>query len=425
MITFVEKLQNVLNPISAKFASNKYLASLRGVMSVIPIMIIGSVFSLLKALPINAYLNFLKISHLDNVLNIGYEMTMGCLALYVTIAVARELAHQLKQDAFVSGLFSVMVFLFFTPLLAQKGGTFTISMDYLGTAGMLSAMIIALVTTRFYAFLMDKHLQIKMPDSVPPMVKMSFAALIPAIIIAACAALLTYLMQLTPYGNVNVALYKILQTPLQGFTGNYWSFLVLTILSSLFWFCGVHGGSVVNSVMMPTLIALSTANLDAVQSGHSAHNIINLAFMIFSSIGGDGCTLGLVFIMFFFAKSKQYRALSKALLPVGLFNINEPSIFGVPIALNPIMFIPFVLTPAVDVTIAYLATKFGLLSVTAGYMLPQEMPYIIKLFIQCGWSGIVWGLILLFVSALIYFPFFKVLDNQALTQEHGSAATAA
>lgn len=117
MITFVEKLQNVLNPISAKFASNKYLASLRGVMSVIPIMIIGSVFSLLKALPINAYLNFLKISHLDNVLNIGYEMTMGCLALYVTIAVARELAHQLKQDAFVSGLFSVMVFLFFTPLL--------------------------------------------------------------------------------------------------------------------------------------------------------------------------------------------------------------------------------------------------------------------------------------------------------------------
>jgi PTS system cellobiose-specific IIC component len=410
---FINKLQKI----SDRIGQNKYCRGLGGMVTIIPIMMLGSIFTLLANLPIDAYIEFITSIGLLSVLNIGIQFTTGMVSIFMVLAVANSMANEFKQNSFTAGILSLLSFLIMTQTVTINEGVY-ISVEWLGTSGMFTAIITAIFVTRIYALIVDKNIVIKMPDGIPPNVSNSFSAIIPAFIIGAIVLAIQAIIASTSYGSLNNLIFTIIQTPLSNLAGSYWTILICVTLMSAFWFVGIHGGSMINTVLMPILIMASLQNLAVYQGGGDPTNAIDLSFLYFSNIGGDGMTLGLVLLLAFRSKSKKNKTLGKMLLPVGVFNINEPVIFGVPIVLNAVLIIPFILVPVIGVTIGYLAIQIGFLSPAIGVMLPAELPFIFKFFINYGVNGVIISILLVVISILVYYPFFKKIDQVALEEEN-------
>lgn len=185
-----------------------------------------------------------------------------------------------------------------------------------------------------------------------------------------------------------------------------------------FWFFGINGGSVVGAVFNPVLRALSMENLEAYKDGLPIPNIITGQFQdMFATFGGAGSTLSLIVVMIIVCKSQRIKKLSQLSLVPGIFGINEPIIFGLPIVLNPVILIPFVLVPTVNIIIAYFAMNLGLVPFTNGIQLPWTTPIIFSGLLVSGWQGAVLQGILFILGMFIYYPFIKVMDNQYLREE--------
>lgn len=212
----------------------------------------------------------------------------------------------------------------------------------------------------------------------------------------------------------------VIGTPLGLIGGTLIGTFIAILLNSLFWFCSVNGGQVVNTVMQPVWLQAATANLAAWQAGKALPNIITLPFIdLFVYIGGGGATIGLALCLMFLSKSKEYKVLGKAAGIPAFFNINTAILFSFPTVLNPIMLIPFLLAPVTNAVITYFAMALHLVPLTTGAVMPWTMPPIIGGFFACGgsWAAAILQLVLVIVSFLIYYPFFKAADAARLKAE--------
>lgn len=261
-----------------------------------------------------------------------------------------------------------------------------------------------------------------MPDGVPPTVVKSFEALIPSAVVMFLFFVIDWIVSLTSYGNLQEVIFNLLQVPLLSLGNTLGAMVVAYLFLHFFWFFGINGSSVVGAVFNPILRALSVENLEAYKEGLPIPNIITGQFQdMFATFGGAGSTLSLIVVMIIVCKSQRIKKLSQLSLVPGIFGINEPIIFGLPIVLNPIILIPFVLVPTINIIIAYFAMNWGLVPFTNGIQLPWTTPIIFSGLLVSGWQGAVLQAILFVLGMFIYYPFIKVMDNQYLKEEAAAA----
>ena len=214
-------------------------------------------------------------------------------------------------------------------------------------------------------------------------------------------------------------------TPLNSLGGSVWSLVVLILVQMLLWFFGIHGSNVISGVITAVYLPMATANLEAYAASKALPNILcNTFYDTFSGIGGAGGTLSLCIVILLFAKSKQNKTMGKLGIIPGLFTINEPVVFGYPLIMNPLMAIPFILTPIVQTLVAYFSMYIGLVPRFTGVQVPWCMPIILKPLLAGGWQAAILQVVCIFIGCLIWYPFFKVSDKQRYEQEQSLEATA-
>jgi PTS system cellobiose-specific IIC component len=424
----MNKLQDVLSPIAFKLDQNRYLTAIKsGFFGAMSLLILGSVFLLIANLPITGYPEMmagLLGENWQNYFMVPYDMTMEIITPFVIVGIAKSLSNYYKVDDIGGILLSLASFLILTPTLADGEGLRGIPMTNLSASGLFVGMIGAICTVEIYRYVVQKGWIIKLPDSVPENVSRSFSALIPGFFVIVIFNLIRIGFGMTGYETAHNFIFEILQAPLLALGRTLPAYLIAQFFTMLLWFFGIHGANVVGAVMSPIWLSLTVENASAYASGEALPNIITSQFGAnFVTLGGSGATIGLALVTAFFAKSKQYKTLGRLSLGPGLFNINEPLFFGIPLVLNPIMMIPLFLAPLTMAISTYFVMSIGLVPFTNGANIPWTTPPIISGFLVSGWQGAVWQTIQIVMSAAIYYPFFKIVDQKAyLTQTEGEEA---
>lgn len=430
MNSFIGFLERCLLPIATKLSENKGLKAISTGFSVLlPIVMIGAVFTLLANLQIDFYQQAVMATHLKDIFAFAPSVTTDLLAIYAVFLIAKAYAEELnlKKDATICGLLALFAFLILIPLgvsgKSVPSGELVkiaaaISTGYLGAAGLFTAMILGLVIPRIYQFFIIKKIYIKMPDQVPPTIAKSFSAMLPGFAIAFLFGLARYGFSLTAYGTVNDFIYTLIKMPLSHLGASPLTFVILIAFCSILWFFGLHGGLIVMPFITAIYMPLELENLAAYGANADLPNIIvKSCWSVFASLGGAGGPIGLCIVMFFFAKSARYKTLSRIALPSTLCGISEPVTFGLPCVLNAIILIPMILAPIITFLIAYACMKIGLIPYLNGTTIPLGTPVILSAMLVGGWKTAVLQVVLILLQFVIYFPFFKVLDKQACQEE--------
>ncbi len=425
-----QKFQKLI-PFFVKFSNLKIIKTLKsGFIRTVPFTLIGSIFLLLIYFPLESYSN-LMISifgpnwaePLSKVVSGTYDI----LAILAAFSLGYEYCHDEGLDGVPAGLFAIAgLFIMTANSTISSAGEIiggAVPLEWLGGKGLIAAIVSGLLAGSIYTWFIKRDIRIKLPESVPPAVANSFSALIPGAAILITYALLHVIIGITTDGTVTEAIYLWLQTPLQGLTDSLPGVIIMSIMISLFWWCGIHGDAIITSgILSPILISNLLANQSVVDAGETlvvGENaaILTEQFTLFIKMGGAGTTIGLVICMVFFSRSKQMKQLGKLGFGPSLFNINEPIIFGTPIIFNPIMFIPFLLVPTFNAIVAYFALYSGLIPPFTGVTVPWTLPAVISGLIIGGWRTALLQLILIVTSVLIYLPFFKMHDKLLLEKE--------
>ncbi|MCU4986531.1 PTS sugar transporter subunit IIC [Bacillus cereus] len=412
-VTFLDK--NLSGPM-ARLSEQRHLQAIRdGVISALPFIIVGSFFLIVAfpPLPKDSFISVWALKNQTSIL-IPYRLTMFIMSLYIAFGIGYNLAKSYKLDALSGAQLAVCsLLLTLTPELIDKKG-FMLPMTNLGGHGLFVTMIVSILSVEILRFCKKNNVTIKMPEQVPPSVSRSFEALIPAAFVI-IMSLITVVFKVDLHYVVDK-----LAAPLVKAGDSYFGVIIPVFLITFFWSFGIHGVSVVGTVARPLWDVYLGKNGEAVASGASHFPFIapEPFYQWFIWIGGSGATLGLVLAMIVFGRSKYSKALSRTCIVPGIFNINEPVIFGLPIVLNPILIIPFVITPLVTATIAYAATAMGFVTPTH-IMPPWTLPAPIGAYLATGgdWRAIVLVFINIAISFLIYLPFFKMYDKNMLEIE--------
>lgn len=428
---FVSWMDTHMTPLAAKLGNNRYLKAISsGFIAIMAATIVGSMFTLIGNLPIEAWTDWLAETGISKFLALPGQCTTDLIAVYASFFIAYHLASSFDEQGAGTGaglacLVSFFVITgrttFFGEASAEAASISAIATDYLGAKGLFAAMIIALIGARIYIAVVKAGWVIKLPDSVPPNVANSFSSLIPAAIVVTFWLIVAALCSFTSYGSLHNMVFTIIQSNLMRFMGdNLISFTFFQFMTNLLWFFGLHGGNIVGSITNPIYTPLSLENLAAFEAGEETMPyIISGAFGKTFIFGGVGSMFGLAILMCFFSKSQQYKTLGKLSLPTTFFFINEPLLFGIPIVLNPLFFIPLMLiTPLLGV-ISYFVMKIGLVPIPHGVQIPWTTPPVIDGFLQGGFGLAVWELIMVLASIVLWYPFFKLGDKKALEEEMG------
>jgi len=421
---FIEFLDKYLSGPMGKLAAQRHLRAIRdGVASAIPFIIVGSFFLILAAPPLPDG-NAIRTWMLQHSLVIGlpFRVTMFVMSLYVAFGIGYNLAKSYKIDPLTGGQLALAALLmtnFPTTIVDNPG--WWMPLGNFGGAGLFVTMIVSIFAVEIFRLCIKYNVTIKMPEQVPDAISRSFAAIFPAAIVIILIGIIT-LPNPIGFGVDLHGLMIQLVSPLVIAGDSLPGVLVLIFLITFFWSFGIHGVSVVGSIARPFWLVYAEANAAAIDAGYVGSALPHIApetfYQWFVWIGGSGATLGLLFACFIVARSKYIKTMSKAAFLPGLFNINEPVIFGMPIVLNPVLMIPFMIAPMVMAIIAWFATSIGLVTPTYA-IAPWTLPAPIGAFIATGgdWMGVVLGLVNIAIATLIYLPFIKVYDTSLLKQE--------
>lgn len=413
MNRLVEKLQEKLVPFASKINENKFLSSLGATFQVLlPIIMIGSFAALGAFLDVDFWQNFVTSTGLNVILMNIQSMTLSIIGFYVLLVLSYLYATKLKINAISATVISLMAFLILTPTELYTA----IPLEWLGYPGLLGAMLVSGLVPLTIKFLIDKKVYIKMPEGVPPIVEDSFASLVPAAVILVLSVVVAQLFALTSFGNFHNVIYTLIQTPLAGFGLSLPAYLVVQVLSTLLMFVGIHGNTVFG-VITPLTMSASAANLAALAANQPLPNIITGSFSVLCQPGGIGGTLGLAFLMAFRSKSQRLKKLGRMSIIPAIFGINEPLIFGVPILLNPLLFIPYVLNPIICTTLSYFSIYIGLVPRLSGTEVNWTMPQIVSGFLAQGWQAALLQVVLIVITTLIWIPFFRIVDKNTYESE--------
>lgn len=455
-----DTLNEKVVPVVMKFVNTKGMQALKdGMLFTLPLNIVGSIFLLIAQFPVDAIKKPLEDAHIADMLSKVQSSSMGIMALVAVMGMAFIYARNEGVEAFSAAVMAAATFFILTnnfidkklmlveedgvqklvdfdasknlPALDyQVGGA--ISTDWLGGKGMITAIIVSLVVAWAYSAMIKADFKIKMPEGVPEGVVNGFSALLPAAVIFLGASLIYILLKVFMNISFTELIYKFVQTPLQAAADNPLGAFLIALFVPLLWFFGIHGGVTVGGAVGSLLTANTDANKQLkiqhgvlqlhYDNGDQAHIVTQQFYDSFINLAGSGQTLGLTIAMVLFAKSAQYKQLGKLAIVPNLFNINEPILFGTPIVLNPIMAVPFILTPVINAMLLYCAIRFQLIPPMGGALVPWTVPPVISGFILGADAGSAIGyaimqLVCVIVGALVYFPFFKKQDAMAYADE--------
>lgn len=425
MNNLVAFLESKISPMASKIGTQRHMTAVRkGIVSTMPLTIVGSFFTILLNLPVESLAEM--IAPYQAILDIPFRFTVGILALYATYGIAASLAESYKLDALTSGLLSTLAFLITAvePIrvvdavegVIEPGRYMNIAS--LSSASLFGSIVTAIVTVEIIRFMKEKNITIKMPDGVPPEVSNSFVALFPTVAVILLFWTIRYIFNF----EINTFLSSLLM-PLQGVLAgnNFFGGLLTVFLITFFWVLGIHGPAIMGPVIRPFWDISIAQNMEAFQAGASASELPNIFteqfLQWFVWIGGAGGTLALV-ALFLLSKNKFLKSLGKLSLLPGLFNINEPIIFGAPIVMNPILGIPFILAPLVTTTLSYVLTITDVVPMMAA-RLPFTVISPIAAWMSTDWSILAGVLVVVnfFITLAIYYPFFKVFEKQQIEKE--------
>ncbi|BDR57593.1 PTS sugar transporter subunit IIC [Xylocopilactobacillus apicola] len=401
-----EKLNNLI----VKFSNNIFIKAIAdGMMAIMPITLLGSFLLVIKMIP-----NLPKI--IINICTIGANVSSNLIALFIAIALSYTLAREMKSNIIASIILALACFTALMPndaLKVEGKPVPVIKLDYMGSKGIIVAMICSLLVTWSFAKLIEKKVTIRMPESVPPFINKTFESIVPAAIVFSVTIIIAALMQLTKYHDIQDFIYKMLQAPLQNLGNSVWSMLLIMLLSEMLWWFGIHGSNVTQSIIMVLFASNGYANMASAAAGKQPTNIIS-SFFIDAYKGPRA--LAIVFVILLFCKSEKLKAIGKVSFIPSWFGITEPMKFGIPQVMNPLMFIPLTLAAPICMAIAYVATKIGFIPIIA-YDVPKQFPAIFGGFVAGGWQGFVVQIIQFVVVVALYLPFLKKQDKIELANE--------
>ena len=409
-------------PFFEKISRNIYLRAIRdGFIAGMPVILFSSIFILIAYVP-NAW-GFHWSKDIETFLMTPYSYSMGILAFFVGGTTAKALTDSMNRDLpatnqinFLSTMLASMVgFLLMAAEPAKEGGFLT---AFTGTKGLLTAFIAAFVTVNVYKVCVKNNVTIRMPEEVPPNISQVFKDLIPFTV----SVVLLYGFELIVKGTLGVTVAESIGTllaPLFSAADGYLGITLIFGAYAFFWFVGIHGPSIVE----PAIAAITYANIDAnlhlIQAGQHADKVITSGTQMFIvTMGGTGATLIVPFLFMWICKSERNRAIGRASVVPTFFGVNEPILFGAPIVLNPIFFVPFIFAPIVNVWIFKFfvdTLNMNSFSTNLPWVTPGPLGIVLGTNFQVL-SFILAGLLVV-VDTIIYYPFVKVYDEQILEEE--------
>lgn len=398
-----------------------------GMMGTMGLVLAGAIFTIISTL-----LNLAGVLETTDPiyqwLQLPYNMTMGIMAIAAAFGVAYAYTNNLKmKGAMANGFVAMFMFMMVcSPVqtVTLEGGTTMTAIDttYLGGTGLFTALIMPLIVVRIIKVCADKHVAIRMPDVVPQFLSDSFSSLVPLVINIVLFCGLNTLLENTMGANIPAAVMGILSLPLAALTSGP-GVIVLVFIAMLFWSMGLHGSAIAYIVVMAPIMATFQENAALVAAGQEPVFDTVLLFMVggMASAGGTGNVLPLA-IHCMRAKSQQLRAIGKAGVIPAIFNISEPMVFGVPIMLNPIIMIPFILNVVITVCICWAGFAVGFFKVPY-VMLMTVLPMFFGEFLGAmAWQNLLIPVIAFVVAFIVYAPFVAIYDKQCLEREEAEAA---
>ncbi len=416
----MDKFMDKLIAVSSKFAQNKVLNVIQSsFMLLMPITMLGGFAALFNGLGIEAYQAFITSVGIKSILSVIYQWTIGMFGVYISFLVALQFARTYKfaKSDIAVGLTSLACFLIVTPYTIPEDpyGAASLPVSWLGSSGMFTAIIIAFVVGLVFMFCEKKNIVIKLPEQVPPMVSAQFTSLVPGAIAMILFAVIGQIFAGTELGSFHQLIYTIVSSPLKALGSNVFGYWVLVVFLYGLWFCGIHGGMTAGPIIMMLFMQLQMENMTAFQAGQPLPNMFIGDALSF----GTG-SIPMLVAALIFCKSESNKSITRLSFLPALFGVDEPAYFGMPMILNPIFFIPWVIiAPTVSVFGTHILKMIGLLGYangTAGSN-AANLPFFVGNMMNYGVGGLIWGCVLFAVIVLAYVPFVKAYDKQMLEKE--------
>lgn len=430
--SLLDRLNDKIQPVAEKIGGERHLQAISdGMFLSLPFMVIGAFFLIAANPPINldqydpatanvfmqalaAWKNWAVANY--DAITTPYNLTFGLVGLISAFGIAYSLAGEYRLAQANSGIISLVTFLMVATPVAEG----TIQTQYLGADGLFVAIIIGLLSVEVTHF-MDKHnMRLNLPPSIPPAVATFMSSLMPLL----ANIVLFYGINLGFIAGLGMSFpAAVMQalTPGLDVANSLPGFLLVVTLGQILWLFGVNGSSIIFPIVFTLGVAQTGLNADQFAAGEALTHVMNLQMYRISVMGRACCPLGLITLMIL-SRVPENRTLGKLALIPGICGINEPVIFGLPIVFNPIIAIPFVLTPIVTLTLTYLAQSLGLIGM--GYIVdPSFTPFFAQAFLSSmDWRNVVFTLLLIPLTVAIYYPFFKVYERSQIKRDQEAAA---
>ncbi|HLN32864.1 MAG TPA: PTS transporter subunit EIIC [Gemmataceae bacterium] len=416
MKTFTALLNRFVVPSLTALSENTYLSAVRaGMVLLVPLTIVGGLFLIVCYFPLGGWDKF--VAPYLPLLQVPVTATFGLLSVYLCFSVGYQMGKLLKQEAIVSAGLATVVYLMIQLQLDERGNA-TFKMERLGSQGLFTAILVALVCVRVQKFLADKNAVIRLPASVPPMVYESFLSLTPMLVLVLAFWLLRFVLG----ADINEVVQTVFR-PLVFALNTLPGILLCVFTITLLWSVGINGDNALDAIIGPVFLQYLAANVEAVSNGAPLPYVTAQGFIsTFVNVGGTGATLGLALVMLN-SKEPGYRKISRLSLPTQIFQINEPIFFGFPIVLNPLLMIPYVLCALALTVGTYLLMDWGWIN--RPYVnVPWTTPPVLGHFLITGgdWRAAVWGAVSIPLAMVVYYPFAKTAERQRLQAEAAGTA---
>ncbi|AHB70619.1 hypothetical protein P262_03163 [Cronobacter malonaticus] len=423
----VHVIENKITPLAGAMGSQRHVVAIRdGFLAALPFMIIGS-FLLVFIFPpfspdtqigfCRAWLD-ISLKYREQLM-LPFNLSMGVMTFFISVGIGASLGKHYKLDPIMTGLLAFMAFL----LVAAPYKDGQISTQYFSGQGIFTALITAIYASEMYAFLKRHNITIRLPKEVPTGVARSFEILIPVVVIVFTLHPLNLLIESTTGMILPEAIMHLL-SPLVAASDSLPAILISVLICQILWFAGIHGALIVTGIMNPFWMANLSANQAALAAGQALPHIYLQGFWDhYLLIGGVGSTLPLAFLLLR-SRAVHLRTIGKMGVVPSMFNINEPILFGAPVIMNPVFFLPFILVPMVNAVLAWTATKLGWLAQVVS-LTPWTTPAPIGASWAANWafSPVIMCLICMVMSALMYYPFVKAYERTLQKQEEAQEST--
>lgn len=436
MDKFQSAIERLLVPLSTKLNAQRHICAVRDAFILsFPLTMAGSLMVLLNNVFLSADGFMFKILQFDKLFPgiVKFQAVFApvvkgsadIFSILIVFLIARNLAKLMEGDDLLTGLTAISVYFIIYPDYFDNEGVNYLTNQYMGAQGLFVAILVGLLVGELMSRLAKSDkLEIKMPEQVPPAVARSFKVLIPIIITTIFFSVLNYFVKMAAPGGLHELIYNIIQTPLTSMSQSLFSVIILALLSQLLWAMGIHGPNTIAAIRDTMFSEAGNANLlHYAESGTTWGAPYPITYSglatAFAEYGGSGATLGLIIAILIFSKNKESKSIGKLSFVPGLFNINEMVIFGLPIILNPIYIIPFIIAPLVNIMIGYTAVMILKIMPPVTIGIPWTTPGPLMPFLGTGGNivALFVGFICLAVSVLIYSPFVIAANKAAIIED--------